>query len=144
MSYYSRKTCPKCDGILHTDRKWSKDSISKLPPLRWSWQGRGYEEDRFWAGQLWCFLNFQFPHLGQTSPRALQPSAPGMQAKATGQASGGKEEADTISGSIQRPYCSAYPIDVPSSYPVFQVFSLFSCILQGASFKMDDCLRPSH
>lgn len=87
------------------------------------------------------FLIFKFPHLGQTSPRVLQPSAPGMQAKATGQASGRKEEDDTISDFIKRPYCSAY---LPSSYPVFQVFSPFSCILQGASFKMDDCLRPSH
>lgn len=93
---------------------------------------------------MWCFLNFAFPHLGQTSPQVLQPSVPGMLAKATGQAPSRQGEAGTISDSIKRPRCSADPADGPFSYSVFQVFSLFSCRLRGASFKMDDCLRPSH
>lgn len=93
---------------------------------------------------MWCFLNFAFPHLGQTSPQVLQPSVPGMLAKATGQAPSRKGAAGTISDSIKRPRGWADPADGPFSYPVFQVFSLFSRGLQGASFKMDDCLRPSH
>lgn len=92
---------------------------------------------------MW-FLNFEFPHLGQTSPQVLQPSVPGMLAKATGQAPGRRGEAGAIADSIKRPHCSAYPADVPFSYPEFQVFSLFSCSLHGVGFKMDDCLRPSH
>lgn len=87
---------------------------------------------------MWCFLNFGFEHLGQTLPQVLQPSAPGMQAKATGQGSGSNRINEEASQS------SVDPSNVSSSYPVFQVFSLFSCSLQGTGLKMDDCLRPSH
>jgi len=45
-------------------------------------------EGGFSGGQLWCFLNFGFQLLGQTLPQVSQPSAPSMQAKATGQDSG--------------------------------------------------------
>ena len=38
MSYLGRKTCPKYGSILHTYPKWSKDSISKLERLQWSWR----------------------------------------------------------------------------------------------------------
>lgn len=116
----------------------------KLHPLRWSKQGRGNEVDSFWAGQLWCFLDFEYPHLGQTSPRVLQPSALGMQAKATGQALGRKAEAATFLHYKKRLWRSAYPIDLPFFLPcVFRCFPFSAAFSREPALKwMIACDRP--
>lgn len=45
-------------------------------------------EDGVFEGLMFLLLSFTFQHLGQTVPQVLQPSAPGIQAKTTGRASG--------------------------------------------------------
>ena len=87
-------------------------------------------------GNSGAFLNFGFQHLGQTLPRVLKPSAPGMQAKATGQASGNKEEACAISGSIKRP-CRAQHIPVTCPLPTlcFRCFPFLAASSREPALK---------
>lgn len=90
----------------------------------------------FEEGSSGAFFNFGFQHLGQTLPQVFKPSAPGMQAKATGQASGSKEEAGTISGSIKRPYRTQHiPVMCPLPTLCFRCFPFLAASSREPALK---------
>lgn len=101
---------------------------------------------RCWEGIL--FLRRLALLLGQTSTSGLAAicSWDGGQGHRAGLwAWSFDEEAPTTPAAIRSPAgAPCVPCDVPALRPVFQVFSLFSCVLRGAGFKMDDCSQASH
>lgn len=73
------------------------------------------------------FEFLDFPHLGQTSPQVLQPSAPGTRAKATGQACGGKKNeekrANIISAAMHKsPIAQRFLLKCSSATLCFRCF----------------------